>query len=505
MIRTAETENGKVRGIEAADPRITAFKGIPFAAPPAGKNRWRAPQPCPDWAGTLDAYRFGPIAMQYTPGLGDNIYVREWHVDSDIAMNEDCLQLNVWTPAMTVSDRLPVYVWYFGGALQCGYPAEMEFDAERLARRGIVAVTVNYRVNVFGFLAHPDLSDEEPEAPANFGHLDQQAGLRWVVRNIAAFGGDPLNITIGGQSAGGGSVMYQMACRENEGMFRRAIIESGVIGDPYQAESVFRPMPLDEAEKQGERFFEYIGVKTLDEARELDAAFVFKKYEQFGEMMGTVLDNRFCTGNSYDLFMNNKCIHVPILAGNTADEFHYGIEAEDESGLSESAERLFGEGSGRFLELDEAHVTDGKGHYGDIRGLEPALKAMFLRDEQNGNGGRSFYYRFDADIPGDDNPGSFHSVDLWFFFETLAKCSRPFRGPHYDLARQMCSYWCNFIKTGDPNGKDSDGSYMPEWRPYSNNDRCSMILTEKGTYSQTDETELLKFLTGRILERKKAE
>ena len=158
MIRQTKTENGLVRGIEAADPRITAFRGVPFAAPPTGKNRWRAPQPCENWEGIKDCARFAPISVQDTPGIGDSLYNREWHVDQDVPMDEDCLYLNIWTGAKSVDDRRPVLVWYFGGGYQWGYTREMEFDGERLARQGVVVVTVNYRVNVFGFLSHPQLT-----------------------------------------------------------------------------------------------------------------------------------------------------------------------------------------------------------------------------------------------------------------------------------------------------------------------------------------------------------
>ena len=158
MLKAVKTENGLVRGIPAADPRVISFKGIPFAAPPTGDLRWRAPQPAADWDGVRDCLEFAPISMQSIPGLDEtNIYTREWNVDPSIPMNEDCLYLNVWTPAVSTEDKLPVYVWYFGGGLQWGNPAEMEFDGERLARRGIVVVTVNYRLNVFGFLTHPQL------------------------------------------------------------------------------------------------------------------------------------------------------------------------------------------------------------------------------------------------------------------------------------------------------------------------------------------------------------
>ena len=204
MIKETRVENGVVRGVAAADPRIISYKGIPFAAPPVGALRWKAPQPAADWQGVLDCTRFAPISVQCKPGTDpDNIYTREWNVDPDIPMSEDSLYLNVWTPAKTTEERLPVFVWYFGGGLVEGNTAEMEFNGERLARRGIVVVTINYRLNVFGFLAHPELTAENPDFPTNFGHLDQIFGLQWVKRNIAAFGGDPNNITIGGQSAGG--------------------------------------------------------------------------------------------------------------------------------------------------------------------------------------------------------------------------------------------------------------------------------------------------------------
>ena len=227
MLRTVKTECGIVRGIEAADPRITAFKGVPFAAPPTGENRWRAPQPCKPWDGVLDCARFAPISMQDTPGLGDGFYNREWHVDPQIPMSEDCLYLNIWTPAKSADEKLPVLVWYFGGGLQWGYTAEMEFDGERMARRGIVVVTVNYRLGVFGFLAHPELTSAQPDAPTNFGNLDQQAGLMWVRRNIAAFGGDPGRITIMGQSAGAMSVQQLCLSPLAKGLVAGAVMSSG--------------------------------------------------------------------------------------------------------------------------------------------------------------------------------------------------------------------------------------------------------------------------------------
>ncbi len=503
MIRTAKTENGWVRGIEAADPRITAFKGIPFAAPPVGENRWRAPQPCENWEGIRDTYRFAPISVQDTPGLGTDIYCREWHVDPDIDMNEDCLYLNVWTSAKSTEEKQPVLVWFYGGALQWGYPAEMEFDGERLARRGVVVVTVNYRINVFGFLTHPEITAQQPDAPGNFGNLDQQAGIKWVIRNIAAFGGDPENITIAGQSAGGGSVLSQMACPDNKGLFQKAVIMSAMIRNPYDQNFIGIPKKLSEAEENGKDFFEFLGVSTLEEARRLDALYIRDKYAEFANThprMATVIDDKFCVGDPLVLFMQGKSVDVSVMAGNTTDEFPNFLMAESEEDMMRKAKEVFGEDTEKFLEFPEVRAFEKEGRYGVVNGLECTVKGIFNRLKENGSKQDYYYYNFNPEIPGWDNPGTFHSVDLWFFFETLAKCWRPFVGKHYDLARQMCNYWVNFIKTGNPNGQDADGSPMPEWIPYTDKQPSEMLFeTEGAVCVQREETPYKKFISNTIL------
>ncbi len=508
MIRTAMTENGAVRGIEAADPRITAFKGIPFAAPPVGENRWRAPQPCPNWEGTLDASRFAPISVQDTPGIGDDIYCREWHVDPQIAMSEDCLYLNIWTPAKSTEEKLPVLFWIFGGGFQWGYTSEMEFDGERIARRGVVVVTVNYRLNVFGFLSHPEITAEAPEAPANFGLLDQQAGLKWVIRNISAFGGDPKNITIAGQSAGGGSVLSQMTCPGNFGLFQKAIIQSAMIYSPYKDSIIGKLQTLSEAEQFGVKFFDYIGVKSLKEARELDAFYLRDKYSKFYKthgLMWNIIDGKFCIGNPLALYMQNRHAMVPVMSGNTVDEFLNSITAGSEEECVQKAKELFGPHAEEFLTFEEAWKKKGN-LYGTFNGLESTIKSEFLNNQESGNAQNCYYYRFDTDIPGWDHPGNFHSVELWFTFETLAKCWRPFTGKHYDLARLMCNYWCNFIKNGDPNGKDADGSDMPYWRPYTKETPCDMVFSTEGACPETgEETPFMKFMIERTTEDLKNE
>ncbi len=483
MLRMVETENGLVQGLPAADPRITSFKGIPFAAPPVGKNRWRAPQPCKNWDGVLQAVRYAPISVQDTPAIGDDIYCREWNVDSEISMDEDCLYLNVWTGAKKTDEKLPVLVWFFGGGFQWGYTAEMEFDGERIARRKVVVVTVNYRLNVFGFLAHPELTGSQPEAPANFGHLDQQAGLKWVVRNIAAFGGDPENITIAGQSAGGMSVAAQMTCPDNFGLFQKAVVMSGLIRSPYQDDEFMIPKDLKTAEKNGADFIRFLGASNMEEARGLDAFYIRDRYAEYVKdhpRMALIIDGKFCPGDPISLFREGKHAPVQVMAGNTGDEFPNFIVAGTEEEYRREAERLMGEKAEEFLAYEEAWHKDGEGNYASVNGIECTVKALFEQNLENGFAEDCFYYRFDADIPGWDDPGTFHSVDLWFFFETLAKCWRPFVGRHYDLARQMCNYLCNFIKSGNPNGYDADGSTLPVWKPYCQEEPWEMIFESQG-------------------------
>lgn len=448
MLRIVETKLGKIEGLPAADPRITSFKGIPFAEQPVGDLRFHAPVPVKKWDGIMQAYKFSPIPVQPTPYYDPNdIYCREWSVDKDIPMGEDCLTLNVWTPANAVDEKLPVYVWIYGGGWQTGFTAEMEFDGERIARRGIVVVTVNYRLNMFGFLCHPEITAENPEQPANFGLLDQRCAMQWVKDNIEAFGGDADNITIGGQSAGGGSVLNQIAYG-TEGIYKRAVVHSGMFYSPDN--SFFHQKTLSEAEQCGVDFFNFCGVKSLAEARKLDTATLRQKWDEYGgfqksiETWTPVCDEKFVKGDFLKLVEQGKVDTVPLIIGHTTDEFL-------------------------------AKTPEGE----TIQPLAIAVKVYQDLLEKTGKTSENFYYEFDVPIPGWDNPGTFHSVDLWFWFETLAKCWRPFVGMQYDVSRKMCNYLCNFIKNGNPNGKDADGSEMPEWKPYSTGDKNKMVFNSE--------------------------
>ena len=477
MFRITNTEQGMVEGLPAADPRITVFKGIPFAAPPVGNLRWAPPQEPAKWDGVRQCFKY--LAAPVQPGPEENpreddVYAKEWSVDTSLQLNEDCLYLNIWTPAKKTDEKLPVYFWIYGGGWQVGHASEMEFDGERIARRGIVVVTINYRVNLFGFTCHPEITAEYPEAPANFGLLDQHKALTWVYKNISNFGGAPEQITIGGQSAGGGSVINQLAYKKNKPMIKRAVVESGMFINPFM--TMFPSRSLADAEKIGQEFFEFCCVKNLKEARELSTEFLFKKWDEWGGFpksvmtWGPVNDGSFICFNFFDAVEKGLIEVPPLLTGYTPDEFNFGPIGSDKSE--------------------------------EINTVELALRKLTNALEKNGNKNKNFLYRFDVPIPGWDNPGRFHSVDLWFFFETLAKCWRPFKGFHYDVSRQMCNYLCNFIKTGDVNGldsyncftcsKESDWETLPKWEPFSISKNNFMIFEKECHQEEFPASEKIK-------------
>ena len=240
-----------------------------------------------------------------------------------------------------------------------------------------------------------------------------------------------------------------------------------MIRDPYGEGGIGKPCTLREAEENGRQFFEYLGVSTLEEARKLDALYIRDRYAEYAAKhprMFTVQDDVFCVGDPMVLFAQGRHAPVPVMAGNTADEFPNFLRASSREELRKKAVQLFGSRADEFLGLPELQEPQGDGLWGRVSGIECTVKSQFLEHERNGKGQPCYYYRFDADIPGWDDPGTFHSSDLWFFFETLAKCWRPFVGRHYDLARQMCNYWANFIRTGDPNvpGSSHPGISAPK-------------------------------------------
>ena len=505
MLRITNTESGMVQGLPGADVRTTVFRGIPFADDTSGENRWRPPQPPKPWEGIRKCYEFAPITMQKVPGKDPNaFYSKEWHCEPEIPMSEDgSLCLNIWTPMKTGKEKMPVMVWIFGGGLQEGYCHEMEFDGESFNRRGVILVTIAYRVNVFGFLCHPDLTAENPDAPANFGLLDQKAGIEWVKRNIANFGGDPENITIFGQSAGGGSTLYHCTSPQTKGLFQKAIAESAG-GVKCLKPNLLLPsaITLKEAEEKGLKFVrDVLGCNSIAEARKLPAQFIEDKYiETFQGLNGctATIDNKFILDQSYNRVLEDQINDIVLMFGNTTNEFM----AKPTGDVEEWVKGLFDDPKDA-----EAYLAACKEAVGDdpealkkeasICGFD--INAKMSATVMASHGRKYYYYVFGPTIPGDD-AGAFHSSDLWFEFETLMKCWRPFDGHHYDIARKMCNYWANFAKTGDPNGLDADGTPMPEWRPFTLEDPCTMYFKDEVYSDNAPFSGKTKFLVEKNLE-----
>ncbi|HVW86353.1 MAG TPA: carboxylesterase family protein, partial [Bryobacteraceae bacterium] len=307
---SVKTANGVLEGTGPQASGVREFKGVPFAEPPTGNLRWMPPQPVKDWTGVREAKQFGPRCMQHAI-YGDMGFRSN-------GMSEDCLYLNIWTPAKTGKEKLPVLVYFFGGGFQAGDGSEPRYDGESMAAKGIVSITVNYRLGVFGFMAHPDLTRESPHhASGNYAFLDQNAALLWVRRNIAAFGGDPAKITIGGESAGSISVSAQMASPLSKDLIAGAIGESGSII------AALAPVPLVEGEQQGVKFATSLGASNIAELRAMPTEKIFEAVGNPGTpRFSPTIDGYFFPESPRAIFEAGKQAHVPLLAGWNSEEMN---------------------------------------------------------------------------------------------------------------------------------------------------------------------------------------
>ncbi|MYN26875.1 carboxylesterase/lipase family protein [Duganella levis] len=442
----ATTATGAVEGVAEASG-VTAYKGIPYAAAPVGQLRWKAPQPAAKWKGTRKADHFGARCMQLP--LFDDMVFR-----SD-GVSEDCLFLNVWTPAKSPKEKLPVLVYFYGGGFAAGDGSEPRYDGESMAAKGVVTLTINYRLNVFGFLAHPELSKESPHhTSGNYGLMDQAAALLWVKKNIAAFGGDPTRVTIAGESAGSFSVSAQMINPQSKGLFAGAIGESGsLLG-------LMAPAPLAAAEQAGAGFAQGIGAPTLAELRALPATQLLENLKKPGAWFFAIQDGYVVPRSPVAMYAAGEQAKVPLLAGWNSYEGHYKQilgEAEPTSeNFAAALQKLYG---------DQAAAAQ-QAYSGDVKQAATELASdrfigygtwKWIDSHARTSGKPTYRYYYTRPRPGQE--GANHSVEIEYALGNLpGNKVYAWSAEDYALSAQMQTYFANFIKTGNPNGAG-----LPEW------------------------------------------
>jgi para-nitrobenzyl esterase len=460
---------GLMEGTDSADAKVKIFKGIPYAAAPVGELRWKEPQPLAPWEGVKKATEFGPRCMQ--GGIYEDMVFR------DTGPSEDCLYLNVWAPKVKGDAKLPVMVWVYGGGFQAGATSEPRQDGERLAHRGVIVVSMNYRLGIFGFYSHPDLTAESTHfASGNYGLLDQAAALKWVHENIAAFGGDPKKVTIFGESAGSFAVSALMASPVSKDFVHAAIGESGAFFG-----KTLGPKRLAESQKRDAVFAEQLGMRSIKELRAVDAERLLNvAMKAKGEYrFSPNIDGYFMPADAYEIYAKGKQAHLPLMAGWNRDEGNYhgffGDEPVSKENYAAKMRTRFGESNAEAMKLfpgdSDEQIRNSAGllastdfiAYGTWKWIEMHVKT---------GEAPVFRYEFDqAPRGGDGNDGdkvgafAYHSAEIEFVFGMLDSKKGIAWGPEdYKLSELIGTYWTNFAKTGNPNG-----SGAPEWPRYEKN------------------------------------
>ncbi len=417
-----KVEGGLVEGV--VENGVEIFKGIPFAAPPVGNLRWKAPQPVQPWRGILICDKFAKAPLQKDQAR----HPKEWkNIDEmNPATSEDCLYLNVWTPEKRGTKKLPVMVWIYGGGFHVGATDGPVYRGDVYANKGVVMVSIPYRLGIFGYLAHPELSLESGHGSGNYALMDQLAGIKWVKDNIAAFGGDPDNITVFGQSAGSRSIQGLICSPLSEGLFQRAIPQSGCA-----IRTDAKCLPLSENEKLGKDFFETIGITNLEQMRAMDGVDLQSAYEnsKYFPKFRPSVDGYVLREEMMDATREGHYLDIDYMIGYTKDD------------------------------VPAANF--------------PVTIGAWADNQVNNLGRRPVYvYSFDhpqPPLPGKENmadefgaKGVVHSAELPYMFGQVKLSTRPMKKEDFELADRMSTYWTNFAKYGNPNGPDSG-----EWVPYS--------------------------------------
>ncbi len=442
-ILQVQTNYGRVQGVRGNNPGFSVFKGIPYAAPPVGALRYAPPQPPEAWQGVRVCDRWNKACMQ-DPG-SHGLYQKEFYPEPK-QMDEDCLYLSIWTPAETGEERLPVFFWIHGGGYSGGYSYEMEFDGEAMCKRGCILVSIDYRCNSFGFFAHPELTKRNG-CSGNQGMLDQVAALKWVHENIAAFGGDPDNITVHGQSAGAMSTKTLLTSPLCRGLMKHAIVQSGGGINDWS-----KFLTMQEQEQLGVRILELAGL-TLDELMALPAQEAFTRLQEAA---------RLVSGSPMALIFV-PCVDGQALLESTGESIYAGRVNTDSI--------MCGSVAGDFRLNSAVEDADPDAAQKARVGAFASQQAWGAHNAANGRA-PIYSYFFDRALPGDDN-GSFHSCELWYMFGTMSRCWRPWTGYDYALSDAMVDYWCNFARTGDPNGGE-----LPRWPAFTQAEPMTMCFSD---------------------------
>lgn len=456
---TVKVESGLLQG--TVEDGLRVYRGIPYAAPPIGDLRWRPPQPPSKWDGVRVADRFGRACIQTNAAIADLP-----------APSEDCLYLNVWTPAKRAGERLPVLVWIHGGGFVAGAPAEKLYHGEWLAKKGVVVVSIAYRLGLFGFLAHPELSAESPHhVSGNYGILDMIAGLQWVQKDIAVFGGDPKKVTIQGESAGAAAVSILCASPLTKGLFRGAIAESGATFGPVRADASFgEAEPLASAEKRASAWLSSAGVSSIAQLRKVPAEKLQTMIpHQFGFARPNV-DGWVVAGDQYKLYESGKYNDVPVLTGYNSDEGLLFGNPKSHEAYVQSVRERYRQFADKILAAYPGGATpaEQRSERDLIRDSAFGWNAWVWAQLQTKTGkSKVFLYYFDekAEIPAGSEGagyGARHASELPYVFRQLMEHGRPAPTPQDEAVSDMIrTYWTNFAKTGDPNGTG-----LPKWLAY---------------------------------------
>ena len=486
-LNAVKTEYGLISGISGTNSNIKVFKGIPFAAPPVGDLRWKAPQPAKKWTGVRKCDAFGASPVQ-NPPVPFGVYSSEFLIPAE-PISEDCLYLNVWTKANSTSEKRPVIVYIYGGGFVSGGGSCPIYDGESMADKGIVFLTINYRVGAFGFFSHPELSKESPyHASGNYAILDQIAALKWVKKNIEAFGGDPNNVTIAGQSAGAMSVNALSASPLAKGYFHKIIAESGasVVKGRFGGSE-----KLESAEQRGVVNAKSAGAESLSDLRKISAADILKTFKGIGSV---IVDGYVLTSSIPDIFAAGQNADVPLLTGWNATEASPSTTITTFAKYQESLVNEYGNDAQLILKTysatTDAEVAKATQDLTRDKGFG-IQNYSWARIQSEKGKSKAYLYFFERQVPatGDlKKYGAFHSGEITYAYDNHKMFNRPWESSDYELAKLMSSYWVNFATKGDPNG-----GQLPKWTPFDKDEGNVMDFNVKSGMIQHPSYQALEF------------